>query len=87
MGIKSDAEQRKEKKRNKAVVRNELDRFEDLNWDNSMNSGAELQDPTLWVTVDSFAKEESTLQADIEMLKKVQQDIQNFEERKEGGEI
>ena len=75
MGIKSEAEQRKEKKRTKAVVRNELDRFTDLNWDASMNSGAELQDVTLWTTVDSFAKEQNVVQADIEMLKKVQQEI------------
>ena len=61
MGIKSDAEQRKEKKRTKAVVRNELDRFVDLHWEAGMNSGAELQDSTLWLTVDSFAKEQNVV--------------------------
>ena len=32
MGIKSDAEQRKEKKRTKAAVRNELDKFNERDW-------------------------------------------------------
>lgn len=66
----------------KAAVRNELEKFADLNWEAGMNSGNELQDASLWVTVDSFAQEENLLQTDIEMLKKVQQDILNSEEKK-----
>ena len=61
MGIKSDAEQRKEKKRTKAAVRNELDKFNERDWGEQKNSGAELRDPTFWVTVDSFSKEKNVL--------------------------
>ena len=75
MGIKSDAEQRKEKKRTKAAVRNELDKFNESNWGEEKNSGTELRDPSYWITVDAFAREQNVLQSDIDMLKQVQQDI------------
>ena len=57
MGIKSDKEQKLEKKKSKAAERNELEPFKDLNWESSKNSGSELHDASLWTTVDQFTKE------------------------------
>ena len=57
-------------------MRNELDRFNEQDWGEEKNSGAELKDPSYWVTVDAFARERNVLQADIEMLKQVQREMQ-----------
>ena len=62
-------------KKSKAAIRNELEKFGDLNWESKYNAKHELGDATLWTTVDEFAKEESTLSEDIEMLKKYQAEI------------
>ena len=77
MGNKSSEEQKLDKKKSKAAIRNELEKFNELNWESKYNAKHELSDSSMWTTVDEFTKKENTLNEDIEMLKVYQKSIKN----------
>ena len=64
--------QQKMSKGERNAARNELDKFAQMNWDDSMDSKAELQDPKLWI---SDASSSTQLQEDIVMLLAVKQEL------------
>ena len=67
-----EQKQRKPSKQERAAARNELDRFNPMDWGEQHESFRELQDPSLWV---SDTNDQTQLQNDIEMLKKVKSEL------------